>query len=233
MALPSFFYVIDPGSMVLIIFFVVIFALLMWILRRTGIGKNNAIATVIGLAISLLATYGLARSNFDLTDLIYSIGISEDIIYIIAPVLALLFIFFLSRKKDPTTGRKKFSFKRFLIILGGLMIVLGFTPLIYQKEFFIIAGSGLILLGLLAGRGRGKNKNKGTNINYQNLEKERNKLASKYQQYYRKARAITRNHNGKAPDPRQFPNDAKLYKMYLKELDKIEKTAMREGIRLR
>jgi hypothetical protein len=138
---------IDPTTMVLSIFFVGMFALLMFILGRTALKENHATRTIISLCISLLSVYGLTRTNFNITDFVFSLGVSEDIIYFGAPILLLLFVFFLSRKRDPVTGRRKFSLGRFFIILGAIFIVLGFTSLIYQKAFMIIVGAGLAALG--------------------------------------------------------------------------------------
>jgi len=182
--LSDLLYQINSNSMILVIFFVITFALLMFILRKTGIGKNNATASVISLAISLLATYGLNRMSWDLTSWVYGIGISENLLDIIAPILILIFVFFLSRKRDPETQRKKFSFGRFLMILGAIMLILGFIPFIYRKGFFIGVGAGLIILGIIIALIKKRNRNgsrsyRGYNSGKYRKEQEKNQ---RYQQ---------------------------------------------------
>jgi len=130
--------------------------MLMFILRKTAFGKNNSIATVISLAISFMAMYGLNRTNFDLTIQFYKLGIPEDSLYIAMPILTIIFLFFLSRKTNPETETKRFSFGRFLTILGGLMLLLGLMPFIYQKAFMIGLGAGLVVVGMIISKKQGK-----------------------------------------------------------------------------
>lgn len=147
MALGDILSQIDVNTMILLTFFVITFAMIMFILRRTPIGKNNTIATVISLAAALLAMYGLNNLNIDLQFQFYQLGLTDEILYIATPILTLLFVAFLSRKKDSTTGKKKFSFSRFLLILGAICFGLGFMPFIYQKAFMIGVGAGIMALG--------------------------------------------------------------------------------------
>jgi hypothetical protein len=147
MALGDILYGIDPNTMLLITFFIIVFSILMFSLGRTIFKENNAIKTIISLAVSFFAMYGLNKSNLDLTFQFYNLGLSEEVLYIGVPILVLIFLFFLSRKKDPSTQKKRFSFGRFLMILGALMFVLGFMPFIYTKWVMLSIGAGLIALG--------------------------------------------------------------------------------------
>jgi hypothetical protein len=166
--LKDILYQIDPNTMVLATFFLVVFAMLMWILGRTGLKENNAIKTTIALSTSLLSTYGLTRTNFDLTFQLYKLGISDSVLFIVTPILSIIFLIFLSRKKDPETKRRKFSFPRFLMIFGVLIIALGLMPFIYQKAFMIITGAVLFIVGLIISI-RSKKKDKPLrNRNYNN-----------------------------------------------------------------
>lgn len=190
-------YQIDPNSMILSIFFIITFTLLMFILGRTIFKKNNSTKTIIALCVSLLATYGLNRMNLNLDNFVFNLGISENLLYIIAPILILLFVFFMSRKKNPETQKRSFSFGRFLIILGALMLILGFTPLIYSKAFFIGVGAGLIALGGIIVLKKKKNLNfrgsrrRRDNSKQYRREQEKNqkhqqKLAEKQSRWQRK-----------------------------------------------
>jgi len=176
MALGDLLYQIELNTLILVTFFLIVFGMLMWILRRTGLGKNNAIATVISLCIAFMAMYGLNTLDFDLTGRFYDLGISENILYIATPILTLFFLFFLSRKKDSATGKRKFSFGRFLIILGGLLLVLGFMPFIYAKALLIGVGAGLVALG-------GIILKKKNGLNSSSYSKKRRK--SDYKNYYK------------------------------------------------
>jgi len=82
----------------------------------------------------------------------------------------LLFVFFLSRKKNPETGRKKFSFGRFLMILGGAMVALGFMPFVYRKAFMIGVGAGLVALGGFIALKKKKNLSSGSRRGYNSKE---------------------------------------------------------------
>lgn len=137
---------IDPETMVLGTTFIIFFLVINFALSKF-FKKDKTIATIISICVSLLAVYGITRTNLDLNGIFSSIGISEELLYIITPILALILVFVLSRKRNPATGRRNFSFGRFLMILGGLMMILGFTPLIYQKAFYIGVGAGLIAIG--------------------------------------------------------------------------------------
>lgn len=189
MALTDALYQIDPNSMVLAVFFVITFALLMFILRRTGIGKNNATATVISLCISLLATYGITRTKFDLNGFVYNLGISEDTLYIIGPIAALFFIFLISRRKDPVTQRRKFSLGKFLMILGALIFALAFSGWIYQKGVFFVAGAVLLLIGLKLYFNR-KRKERIGNMNWYEKDKFQKREARRLARWNRAGRGI-------------------------------------------
>lgn len=164
--LSDFLSGIDSSTMILGTFFILIFAILMFALKRTFFKDSYGIAVIIALCISLLATWGINKKNLlDLNGLFNKTGIPENTLYIITPILLLVVIIFASIKKDKETQRKNFSFSRFITILGLLMIALGISPLIYQKQFYIVVGASLLVLALIISR-RNKKKEKLKNMNY-------------------------------------------------------------------
>ncbi len=142
----DFLYNIDPNAMTLGVLFIVLFAILFFSLSRIFKDKygypNKTIATIVALALSVLCVYWVNRTGFDTTDLFYSIGFSEEILYIIAPLIILAgLIFIFTRFKEKRFGKS-------LLILGGLLLVLSFTDLIYEKEFLTIISIIMIVVGL-------------------------------------------------------------------------------------
>lgn len=149
MAISDFFGWIDPPTMILGACFLIIFAFLMFALGRTKLRENHAVMSIIALSISLLSTYGITKTNFDPSELVYNLGISDEQIYIAVPILFLMFLVLIGLRKDPATGRRKFSLGRMLIILGVIALGISFTGLIYRKVALIFIGAGLILLGII------------------------------------------------------------------------------------
>ena len=86
---------IEASTLLIFVVFIVSFALIFFSLSKTVFKQNNTIAAIISLAASFLITYGINKIGFDLGDLFSNIGISEEILYIILPILALALIIFL------------------------------------------------------------------------------------------------------------------------------------------
>lgn len=142
----DFLYNIDPNAMTLGVLFIVLFAILFFSLSRIFKDKygypNKTIATIVALALSVLCVYWVNRTGFDMTGLFYSIGFSEEILYIIAPLIVLVgLIFIFTRFKEKRFGKT-------LLILGGLLLVLSFTDLIYETEFLTIISIIMVVVGL-------------------------------------------------------------------------------------
>lgn len=143
----DFLYNIDPNAMTLGVLFIVLFAILFFSLSRIFKDKygypNKTIATIVALALSVLCVYWVNRTGFDIPGLFYSIGISEEILYIIAPLVVLAgLIFIFTRFKTKRFGKT-------LLILGGLLLVLSFTDLVYEKGFLVIVSIAMIVVGLV------------------------------------------------------------------------------------
>ncbi len=96
---------IDAKTMVLVVVFIVSFALLFFSLSRVFRGEK-AIAGIVSLALSFLITYGINKSDIDLENLLYDIGLTLEVLHIIFPifiiVLVLIFVVFIILR----TGKK-------------------------------------------------------------------------------------------------------------------------------
>lgn len=144
----NFLYAIDPETMVLGLLFLIFLAVTNFSLGRF-FKKSKTTATIIAFCVSLLAVYGINRTTWDVPEFFYGIGLSENLLYIIVPIAALIFLFLLSRKKNPETDKRRFSLARFLMILGALLIISALANLFYEKGVMIAAGIGLLVLGLI------------------------------------------------------------------------------------
>ncbi len=139
---------IDVESMVLGILFFVIFAGLMFALRKTKFGRNNAMKTVISFCISLLAVFGLSKTTWDFTGIFYRIGFNEQLLYNVALVILISF-FVLSGIVKKSYGRR-WRLYRPLNIIGGLFTALAlFTDVIYEKTTTLTISIPMLVIGLL------------------------------------------------------------------------------------
>lgn len=146
MALRDAFYSIDPNTMVLGLLFVIFYILINFSLSKV-FRRERASSAIISLCVSLLAVYGINKTNFDISGLVYNIGITENIIYTIVPWVIIGLAVLASFVKDRTTGRRRFRLYRLLMILGAFFILLSFFA--YEKGITMIIGIVLIVLGLL------------------------------------------------------------------------------------
>ena len=135
----DYLYSIDPQTMTLAVVFIVIFAFVFYSLSRmlkNSEGEPNVIiAAVIAFAIAAFAGYGINRSNFDITNLFYNIGISGDALIWIISIFAILFAFFLI---------KKFKSSGFFIISGIIIILIAIFTDPFKEG--IVIGVGIIFL---------------------------------------------------------------------------------------
>jgi hypothetical protein len=142
---------IDSSTMILGVAFIISFALIYFALsnffkdKATG-EPNKPIATVVALAISLLITYGINKMDLDLQEFVFNIGIQEDLLMIILPLIVLAGIIFLFVKFKSGA----------LLIIGGFLILIAFF--VEEKMFTAIIGIILVIIGfvlLLKKRGLG------------------------------------------------------------------------------
>jgi hypothetical protein len=159
------FYNIDADIMVLGLLFVIFFALINLALRKTL--KDRGTSGIVSFCVSLLAVYGISRTNWDVSGLFYSIGISENILYTVIPfiiIIGLIFIFWRLRKDLGAA----------FMIIGVILIIASFF--VYEKLLLMGIGIGLFIIGLFLWlRQRRIKKNPKVNSLENPKEKEREK----------------------------------------------------------
>jgi len=128
---------IDPSTMILGTIFIISFALLNFSLSKFFRG-NAGIAGIVAFAVSLLIVWGINQTGFDYSGLFYNIFffIPEDLLYTLIPFLLLGLIIYGFFKLGPGET---------LAILGGFLLAISFTELVYEKG--LVGSIGAILLG--------------------------------------------------------------------------------------
>lgn len=153
MALSDAFYSIDPNTMILGLLFVIFFALINFALYRTL--KDKQTSGIVSFCVSLLAVYGINRTNFNVAGLFSNIGLTENLIYTVVPIIIIAgLIFMIWKLKLPWT----------FMLIGAILIIASLIPgLIYEKGIVMIVGIVLLMLGLYLWFRRNRiNKKKGT-----------------------------------------------------------------------
>jgi len=147
-SLGEFFDRIDPQTIILVLLFLIFFALIFYALSRIfkdPYGQpNKGIAGTIAFCISAIIIYGLYRTGFDLGSVFYDWGFSVGSLYPILAVVFLIVAFLLIWK---------LGFGRFLMTFGLFIILLtAFTEIFYEKGLVLIIGIVLLVVGLLLWR---------------------------------------------------------------------------------
>ena len=132
---------IQEGTLLILLVFVISFALLFLALNR-AFKDNVPIAAVISFALSFGITYWVNKSGFDLSGWVYDIGISSEILSILIPILAIALAIFLIAKLKRNS----------LFVFGGFL--LASSLFVYEKAIVIVLGIILILFRLFIGRGK-------------------------------------------------------------------------------
>ena len=142
----GFFDSINSQDIILLTFFIVIFAFLFVILSRIPLFRNpygqpnKAIPTVISFAISLLSVYGIYKSDFDLQGSFSGFGLPTDIFYPLLLIILIVAAVFIIWKLGVGT---------FFLIFGSLIILVTiFTDVIYEKGVALIIGGISFFIGL-------------------------------------------------------------------------------------
>jgi len=130
-------YRIDSNNLILVALFLIFFYLINFSLSKFFKQRN---VWVPSLAASILIVYWIWRADFNLTGFFSGIGFSENLLYIILPIIIIAGLIFLIWK---------LGISKTLIILGIISIISGFTNLVYNKGAVIGIGVGLLILGII------------------------------------------------------------------------------------
>ncbi len=118
----------------------IIFILFFLALSKVKTFKTNRPAAgVISLAVSFLVMYGLNKMNFSLQDFFLSAGFSDELIAVITPLIVLGVLLLLIIKTKFLT----------FLILGISFVLVGLLDLVYASDFLIILGGILIVIYFL------------------------------------------------------------------------------------
>jgi len=143
-SITGFFSSINPDDMILMTLFIIIFAFINFslgkIFRDSYGNPNKATAGVVAFAVTSLIIYGFWRTGFNLSGLFYNVGISEDMLFFIIPIILIVAAIFIV---------SKIGWAALFLIFGLLMLLITiFTDLIYEKGTALIIGFVLFLIGL-------------------------------------------------------------------------------------
>jgi len=129
---------IDQSTMILYATFIISFCVLFFSLSKTLFKdqQQKVFAAVISATISLLIVYGVNQTEFDISGFFLDLGVSEDILLTLVPLIIAGGVIFLI---------VKFA-KDSLIIIGGFCIALGFF--VEEKTVFFVLGGILIITRL-------------------------------------------------------------------------------------
>lgn len=133
----DFFDSIDPSTMILLCLFFIFTILIKLPLSRAKIFKKNdgttntAMAGLLAALISLLMIYGIYKTGFDVEELLYGIGINEELLGVIIPIILILsFIYLIFKLKELT----------FLIFAGLFLFIALFTDWVYEEGTLLTIG---------------------------------------------------------------------------------------------
>lgn len=144
----SFFESIGWENLLLACVFLISLGVLSFPLKRS-FGKGTG--GMLALVIALLVTGGLYFSGFDIQGLFFNIGIGEDIITTLVPLILLGALIYLL-----------FKFKsKFFFIAGVISILIALFGLFYETTIMWIIGFACILIGLWLWRRAKKKENLG------------------------------------------------------------------------
>lgn len=136
---------IDEATLILYAVFIISFSLLFFSLGKL-FKENRAIAGIVSGAIALVITYTVNKTGFDISGFFIDLGISEDILLMIVPIIIIAGIIFMIIKFKLNS----------LVIIGGFFIVFGIF--VYGVVLFIIVGIILIIARIVIGYLLNRNK---------------------------------------------------------------------------
>jgi hypothetical protein len=130
---------IDSSLIMLSSIFIVAFLLINFSLSKVFKQQKN-IATIISVVLSFLIIFGINQMGWDIENFFFDLGVSEDLLLTIAPLVLLVGIIFMFVK-----FKKK---RNVFFILGGFLIALGFF-VFEEAAQILVMGVALIIFGLI------------------------------------------------------------------------------------
>jgi hypothetical protein len=135
---------ISEGTLIVLLVFVVSFALLFFALSRLLFKDNKPIAAVVSFALAFGITYWINKSGINLGGWFLDIGISSEVLSILIPIVAIaVSIFLIIALKGKS-----------LLVFGGL--ALASSLFVYEKAIVIVVGVILLFIGFLLMRKKKK-----------------------------------------------------------------------------
>ena len=134
---------IDESTVILYAIFIVSFSVLFFSLNKV-FKDNRTMAGVVSAVISFLIVYGVNKTGFDFQGFFFDIGISEEILMTIVPLIILVGAVFLIIKLKLAS----------MYVFGVLLIASSFF--VYEKTFLISLGIIFILIGFFVTLGTKK-----------------------------------------------------------------------------
>ena len=146
---------IDGATILLFAVFIVSFSLIFFALNRVFKKENTTTSGIISVVISFLIVYGISKSGFSIENSLYGIGISQEVLGVVIPIIAIAGMIFLIIKLRENS----------LLAIGGLLILLSFF--VYAKLLLIVVGVILIVIRIFlllrkGGGGMGHSKASGS-----------------------------------------------------------------------
>lgn len=138
---------IDSSLVILSSIFIIAFLIFNFSLSKI-FKEQKSLAMVISGVLAFLVIYGINSTGFDVPNFFFDLGISEDIILTIAPILILGGIAFVIIK---------FA-KESLLIVGGFFILL--SLFVEEKIVLIMVGVILIIIRFFIPKGKWEMKKK-------------------------------------------------------------------------
>jgi len=132
----NLFYNIDAETLILGLLFIIFFVLIQLVLSRSL--KDKSSASIIAFCVALLAVFGISKTGFNLSDFSYNLGINEDILYNVIPIIILAGLIFLFWKVKV----------RFILVILGLLLMVG-SFFVYEKTVVLIIGIVILLFGII------------------------------------------------------------------------------------
>jgi hypothetical protein len=140
-------------NMLLFATFLISFSLIFFVLRRVFKKKYEEPATatpgIVAFAISMIIVYGVHAMQFDLGDMLFDLGVGEDMLYAIIFLAILAALGYLIYKVGIGV---------ILMIVGALLVTLAFTDIIVEFTVVVVTGIVLIIIGAFLFRRRLKKK---------------------------------------------------------------------------